>query len=133
MSDPHLLPEYQHKLLAAVDPVDSVVLMEPSPEERQAGYGLIVGAKRYEPDSYLALRLPLRRDDMACGVYVRGDVLWKARVVSPASEPSTLSVTFVLKEPARVSIYTEGGDRARDDVVRQVVIVAESSAQRLSS
>jgi hypothetical protein len=133
MADPHLLPQYQHELLAAIDPADGVVLMEPSPEERQAGYGLIVGVKRYDPEPHLALRLPLRRDAIACGVYVRGDALWKARVLSPASEPSTLSVTFVLKEPARVSIYTEGGDRTRDDVVRQVVIVAEASAQRLSS
>jgi hypothetical protein len=57
-----------------------------------------------------------------------------SRADDPAStEPSGLSVTFVLKEPARVSIYAEGGDRARDDVVRQVVIVAEASAQRLNS
>jgi hypothetical protein len=133
MSDPHLLPQHQHELLAAIDPADGVVLTEPSPEEREAGYGLIVGVKRYEPEPHLALRLPLLRDDMACGVYVRGDVLWTARVVSPAWEPSTLGVTFVLKEPARVSVYTEGGDRTRDDVVRQVVIVAEASAHMLSS
>jgi hypothetical protein len=133
MADPYLRLEHQQELLATIDPADAVVVTEPSPEEREAGYGLIVGVKRYESEPSLALRLPLRHDDMACGVYVRGDVLWTARVVSPASEPSALDVTFVLNEPAQVSIYTEGGDRTRDDVVRQVVIVAEAFAHRPSS
>jgi hypothetical protein len=56
MSNPHLLPQYQHELLAAIDPADGVVVIEPSPEERQAGHGLIVGVKRYEPEPHLALQ-----------------------------------------------------------------------------
>ena len=62
---------------------------------------------------------------MDCGVYVRDENLEKARVIRSGNEPCSLTVTFVLKEPARVSIYTETGNHTRGNFVRQIVIVAE--------
>ena len=108
----HLLPFYDHALLADIEAADVVVIRRPVEEELAAGDGLALAFQRYDREGMSRPCGPsviLSKAQILSGFYVRGAVPFKLRVIVDDEEPGALGLVLrvVLRECARVRVYTE--------------------------
>lgn len=119
------IPVHQHRLLVAVDQADGVILRMARDDE-MPGHGIILGFKRYDLNPQVFRRVGIPSEDLAAGLYVKGQVPFTLRVDFDQAEAPGLLVRVVLRERAKVEVYAEtvGG---RQGPVDQVVIVTRHS------
>lgn len=127
-----LVPFYDHKLLADIEAADVVVVRRPVEAELATGDGLTLAFQRYDKDDMSRPCGPsviLSKAQIRTGFYMRGTVPFRLRVIDDEPEGLGLMFRVLLRERARVRVYTETARRdwaTRQPIwVNQIVVVTE--------
>lgn len=127
-----LVPFYDHEVLADIESVNVVIVRRPVEAELATGDGLTLAFQRYDKDDMSRPCGPsviLSKAQIRTGFYMRGTVQFRLRVIDDEPEGLGLVIRVLLRERARLRVYTETARRhpvtGQPIWVDQIVVVSE--------